>query len=365
MINPGEVNIAIVGIGCKYPGANNLQEYWENILALRQQFRQLPKERLDLDYYGSEDKELADYTYLKKAALLNGYEFDRVKYRVARSTFEQTDMTHWLALDVATEALRDAGFENGEGLDRQRVGVILGNSLTGEFTRANTMRLRWPYVSKVLQQTLNGLSYTEGQISDILAQTEADYKAPFPKPDADTLAGGLSNTIAGRICNYFDFNGGGFTVDGACSSSLLSTAIGCNGILNGDLDVVLVGGVDLSIDPFEVIGFTRNGALARKEMEVYSSRSEGFWPGEGCGMLVLMKETLAREKGLEIYGNIRGWGISSDGKGGITRPKSATQRKAIELAYAKAGYGIDSVAMFDRLNNSLVTPRLLQGWLEL
>ena len=140
MINPGEVNIAIVGIGCKYPGANNLQEYWENILALRQQFRQLPKDRLDLDFYGSEDKELADYTYLKKAALLNGYEFDRVKYRVARSTFEQTDMTHWLALDVATEALRDAGFENGEGLDRQRVGVILGNSLTGEFTRANTMR---------------------------------------------------------------------------------------------------------------------------------------------------------------------------------------------------------------------------------
>ena len=65
--------------------------------------------------------------------------------------------------------------------------------------------------------------------------------------------------------------------------------------MNGDLDVVLGGGVDLSIDPFEVIGFTRNGALARKEMEVYSSRSEGFWPGEGCGMLVLMKETLARE----------------------------------------------------------------------
>ena len=63
----------------------------------------------------------------------------------------------------------------------------------------------------------------------------------------------------------------------------LSTAIGCNGIMNDELDVVLVGGVDLSIDPFEVIGFSRNGALAKREMEVFSSKSQGFWPGEAAG----------------------------------------------------------------------------------
>jgi len=251
---------------------------------------------------------------------------------VYKSTFEQTDPAQWLALDVAAGALKDAGFENGHGLDKKRVGVIIGNSLNGEFTRANIMRLRWPYVFKVLEKTLSELDYEQEAIMDILGATEKVYKKPFPEPTADTLAGGLSNTIAGRICNYFDFNGGGFTIDGACSSSLLAFVNGCNAIQNNELEVVLVGGVDLSIDPFELVGFARNGALASEEMEVYSTKSQGFWPGEGCGVCVLMDAKKAKDLGLNIYGIIKGWGISSDGKGGITRPKAETQ----QLAYNRA-----------------------------
>ncbi|WP_340200606.1 SDR family NAD(P)-dependent oxidoreductase [Ascidiimonas sp. W6] len=344
MTNKG---IAIVGLDCRYPGANNPEQYWENILSLRQQFRRMPDKRLNLDYYFSEDKSNIDYTYSKKASVLQGYNFDRIKYKVSKSTFEQTDMAHWLALDVAYGALKDAGFENGEGLNKERTGVILGNSLNGEFTRANIMRLRWPYVFKVLESTLGAMNYSRDEITKILTGTEKVYKEPFPKPTADTLAGGLSNTIAGRICNYFDFNGGGFTVDGACSSSLLAFVNGCNSIVNNELDVALVGGIDLSIDPFEVIGFARNGALAATEMEVYSKKSSGFWPGEGCGVVVLMNEEEAIERGVNIYGVIRGWGISSDGNGGVTRPKPETQQMAFERAYQRAGYDIGSIAMFE------------------
>ncbi len=338
--------IAIVGMDCRYPGANSIQEYWENILSLRRQFREMPKKRLDLAYYGSDDVD-EDTTYSKKAAVLTGYHFDRVKYRISKSTFEQTDMVHWLALDVAYGALKDAGFESGEGLVKERTGVIVGNSLNGEFTRANQMRLRWPYVSKVLESTLTGMKYGSQEITSIIENMENIYKEPFPVPDADTLAGGLSNTIAGRICNYFNFNGGGYTVDGACSSSLLAVTNGCNAILNGEMDIVLVGGVDLSIDPFEVIGFARNGALARDNMEVFSNRSQGFFPGEGCGVVVLMKESEAISKGIPMYSVIKGWGISSDGKGGMTRPKPETQRLALERAYQNAGYNITDVDMFE------------------
>lgn len=339
--------IAVVGIDCRYPGAHSANQYWENILSLRQQFRRVPDKRLNLKYYASEDRSEVDYTYLKKASVLSDYEFDRVKYRVSKSTFEQTDMAHWIALDVAAGALKDAGFENGEGLNKEKVGVILGNSLNGEFTRANVLRLRWPYIFKVVQSTLKNMDYNSEAIAQILTNTEKVFKAPFPEPDADTLAGGLSNTIAGRICNYFDFNGGGFTIDGACSSSLLAFSNGCNSIVNGDLDVAIVGGVDVSIDPFEVIGFSRNGALATSEMEVYSTKSQGFWPGEGCGIVVLMSEEEAVKKGLNIYGVIKGWGISSDGKGGITRPKPETQLMAMNRAYERAGYGADEVALFE------------------
>ncbi|GAA3648170.1 type I polyketide synthase [Flavivirga jejuensis] len=339
--------IAIVGMDCRYPGANNINEFWENILAARQQFRAMPDKRLNLDYYGTDDKDAVDLTYIKKAAVLTDYHFDRVKFRVSKSTFEQTDLTHWLALDVAAGALADAGFENGVGLPKDKVGVIIGNSLTGEFTRANIMRLRWPYVFKVFESTLSNLDYSKEEIASILSQTEKVYKEPFPKPDADTLAGGLSNTIAGRVCNYFDFNGGGYTVDGACSSSLLALTNGCNAIINGEMEMALVGGVDLSIDPFEMIGFARNGALAVEDMQVFGDKSQGFWPGEGCGIVLMMKESQAKEMGLNIYSVIRGWGISSDGKGGMTRPKPETQQLALERAYSRSGIDISQVTMFE------------------
>lgn len=339
--------IAIIGMDCRYPGANNIEQYWDNILSLRQQFRHIPDKRLNMNDYYSKDKSKVDKTYSKTASVITGYNFDRLKYKVSKSTFERTDFTHWLALDVAAGALKDAGFENGKGLDKNRVGVVLGNSLTGEFSRSGIMRLRWPYVRKVLEKTLNDLKYTQENINTILNNAEKTYKEPFPEPDADSLSGGLSNTISGRICNFFDFHGGGFTIDGACASSLLAFENGCNSILNDSLDAVLVGGVDLSIDPFEIIGFARNGALAMNEMEVYSAKSEGFWPGEGCGIVVLMKESEAIARNLNIYAVIKGCGISSDGGGGLTRPKSETQQLAFARAYQKAGYDISQVAMFE------------------
>ena len=182
---------------------------------------------------------------------------------------------------------------------------------------------------------------------ELLAQMEALYKQPFPPVGEETLAGGLSNTIAGRICNHFDLKGGGYTVDGACASSLLAVINACSSLAAGDLDVAIAGGVDLSIDPFELVGFAKTGALAADMMRVYDARSAGFWPGEGCGLVVLMRHEDALLRGRRIYAVIRGWGVSSDGSGGITRPEVEGQLIALRRAYARAGYGADTVAYFE------------------
>src|SRR6185503_5484801 len=107
------------------------------------------------------------------------------------------------------------------------------------------------------------------------------------------------------------------------------------------------GGVDLSLDPFELVGFAKTGALAPELMRVYDTRSAGFWPGEGCGFVVLMRHEDAIAKGCRIYASIRGWGISSDGAGGITRPEVDGQIQALRRAYRRAGYGIDTVEYFE------------------
>ena len=339
--------IAIIGIGLRYPDATSPEELWENVLAGRRAFRRLPDERMNSADYWSADPHAPDRFYSSRAAVLRDFEFDRVKYKIAGSTFRSTDLTHWLALDTAATALADAGFPDAEGLPRRATGVILGNSLTGEFSRANIMRLRWPYVRRTVAAALTAKGWSEEETGAFLRELEPQYKAPFPPIDEDTLAGGLANTIAGRICNYFDFAGGGFTVDGACSSSLLSITNAAKALVDGDLDVAIAGGVDLSIDPFEVIGFAKTGALATGEMKVYDADSNGFWPGEGCGMVVLMREADAIARGCRIYASITGWGISSDGKGGITRPEAAGHQLALTRAYERAGYGVETVSYFE------------------
>ncbi len=309
--------IAIVGMACLYPDADSPQELWENVLSQRRAFRRFPSERLSLSDYYSPDKSAPDVIYSTQAAVIEGYEFDRIAYKVVGSTFRSADLAHWLALDIASQALNDAGFPDGKGLNKETTGVLLGNTLTGELSRANTLRLRWPYVRHRVEEQLlkQGLSDKERQI--FLNELENRFKEPFEPIGEESLAGNLANTIAGRICNYFDLKGGGYIVDGACSSSLLAVANGCSALVAEDLDIALVGGVDISMDPFELVGFAKTGALASGEMKVYDQGSNGFIPGEGCGFLVLMRHGDALAQNKRIYAVIKGWGISSDGKGGI------------------------------------------------
>ncbi|QWF84066.1 type I polyketide synthase [Amycolatopsis sp. CA-230715] len=339
--------IAVVGMACRYPDAASPDELWQNVLAGRRAFRLLPDGRTPLADYYSPDRDAPDRFYSPYAALLEGYEFDRVGYRIAGSTYRSTDLTHWLALDMAARALADAGFPDGDGLPRENTAVIVGNTLTGEFSRASLLRLRWPYVRRTVVRALRESSLVDTGVDEFLDGLESAYKAPFPPVGADTLAGGLANTIAGRICNYFDLGGGGYTVDGACSSSLLSVAHACTALTAGDAEVAVAGGVDLSIDPFELVGFAKTGALAAGEMRVYDRRSAGFWPGEGCGMLVLTTEEAALARGQRVYALIAGWGVSSDGSGGITRPEVAGQRLAMERAYARARFGAGTVGYLE------------------
>ncbi|MFA5088129.1 MAG: beta-ketoacyl synthase N-terminal-like domain-containing protein, partial [Candidatus Omnitrophota bacterium] len=340
--SPITSEIAVIGIACNYPGANNVKELWENILAKRVQFRRIPDKRLSLKDYYNENPKFPDKSYLTKAALIDGFDFSWSKLRIPKKTFESTDIVHWLALDTALKAFEDAGYPNSE-IPFQNTGAIVGNTLTGEQTRSQTLRLRWPYVQRVLNATLTNFGVDQRESAQISMEMEKSYKSVFYPITEDSLAGGLANTIAGRICNYLNFKGGGYIVDGACSSSLLAVITAANALKLGEMDLVLAGGVDISLDPFELVGFSKAGALAKDQMRVYDQRASGFIPGEGCGFVVLKRlEDAIRDKNY-IYAVIKGWGISSDGKGGIMEPSSSGQATAIHRAYKNSGYRVSDV----------------------
>ncbi|MBN1144388.1 MAG: SDR family NAD(P)-dependent oxidoreductase, partial [Bacteroidales bacterium] len=336
-LNPLErnVDIAVIGLGCYYPGAKSPLELWENILARRQQFRKMPDVRLPNSEYYDPDPLVLDKTYQSKAAVIDGYEFDWMGKRIPKQTYESTDIVHWLALDTALKALADTGLDK-DSIPKEKTGVILGNSLTGEFTRSNQMLLRWPYVRKALKASAaqKGLTHVLGELEGTM---EAYYKSVFAPVTEDTLAGGLANTVAGRICNYLDLHGGGYIVDGACSSSILAVVTAANYLESGQMDLVIAGGVDISLDTFELVGFSKTRALTPDEMRVYDKGGKGFLPGEGCGMVIMKRlEDAVKDKD-QIYAVVKGWGISSDGKGGITAPSATGQSRALLRAYEKAG----------------------------
>jgi len=339
--------IAIVGMACRYPDARSPWELWQSVLARRRAFRRFPEERLCLSDYTPRAVDDPDSIDPIEVALLEDYSFDRGRFRVPAETYAAADLAHWLTLEVTSEALAHAGFADGAGLPRDATGVVIGNSLTGEFSRAGLMRYRWPYVRRVLARTLADEGVDPTRVTSLLERTEIAYKAPFQAPNEESLAGGLSNTIAGRICNHFDLQGGGFTVDGACAASLLAVITACSRLANSEIDVAVAGAVDLSLDPFELVGFARNDALARGEMRVFDQRSNGFWPGEGCGVVVLMRRQDALAQRRPIYASIRGWGMSTDGQGGLTRPTERGQALALGRAYQMAGFGSDSVSYFE------------------
>ncbi|MCA9400606.1 MAG: hypothetical protein KC713_03195, partial [Candidatus Omnitrophica bacterium] len=146
--------IAVIGVACVYPGASNVKELWENILARRVQFRRMLDTRLPLSEYYDADPKAGDKIYQPKAALIDGFSFEWSKWRIPKKTFESTDIVHWLALDTAVKTFEDAGYAL-DAIPNQNTGVILGNTLTGEQTRSQTLRIRWPYVKKTLQSTLS------------------------------------------------------------------------------------------------------------------------------------------------------------------------------------------------------------------
>lgn len=338
--------IAIVAAACEYPDARSPSELWDVSLHGRRAFRRFPKARLAIRQYLRSDED-PDGLYEVEAGLIKGYTFDRERFLVPLATFRGTDLSHWLALDVADRAISSlpSGGLESEAL-KDRTGVIIANTLTGEFSRAAILRYRWPFIEHQARASAQS-RLPAAEVERLLEELERNIKAPFPDPDSDSLAGGLSNTIAGRIANHFGLRGGAHAVDGACASSLVGIVTACDRLRGGDLDCAVVGAVDLSLDPFELVGFARNAALARGEMRVFDKDSEGFWPGEGCGVVVLATQELAEARKWPVLAWLRGTGLSGDGHGGLTRPTSSGQLLALQRAWTMAAADPASADYFE------------------
>jgi len=341
--------IAIVGMGAIMPEASDAHSFWKNILAKTNTIGEVPPDRWPTTLYYSPDPKAPDKSYSKIGAWVKDFHFEPSKMRIPipPTVIAQMDQTQQWGIVASYQALSDYGYPQ-KGLDPERVAVILGNSNAGERHYRSTMRILLPEYLVALSDSDAFRGLPEQIQQQILAGFSNNIQSQIPEITEDTMSGELSNIIAGRIANVFNFSGPNFVTDAACASSLSALQAAVQGLNAYQFDAVLTGGVDRNMGPESYVKFCKIGALSAQGSRPYADGADGFVMGEGTAIYLLKRLEDAERDEDRIYAVIRGIGSSSDGKGkGITAPNPLGQQRAIERAWKNAGVSPASIGLIE------------------
>ncbi|RLI69478.1 hypothetical protein DRO91_07755, partial [Candidatus Heimdallarchaeota archaeon] len=341
--------IAIVGLGCVFPDAHNIKEYWNNILKKVYSIREIPAERWagKIDIFFDPDKDAPNKSYTKIAATISDFKFNSLEFKIPPKVAQNMGRAQKLALLAAKEALTDAGLLK-KGVDNSKTAVIVGNAMGDEIRVNYTRKVFLPEVLSSITSSPY-FSHIDSKNWQALEKSLLEkYEKELPVINEDSMPGELSNIIAGRIANIFNLRGKSMTTDAACASSLAALNVAVKVLLDKECDAVLCGGADCSLDPTTFVKFSKIGALSAKGSYPFDARADGFVMGEGAGFVVLKRLSDAIKDGNTIYAVIRGLGASSDGKGkGITAPNPLGQRLAIERALIRADVALKDIQLIE------------------
>ena len=331
--------VAIVGIGAIMPDAVNTKHFWENILKGHYSVQDVPPDRWDTDLYYDSDPKVLDKSYSKIGAWVTNFEFNPIKMRIPipPTVLTQMDFTQQWGIAASHQALSDYGYPE-RTIDSERMAVILGNSNAGERHYRSTMRILLPEYVQALEGSAAFRNLPAAVQQQLVEGFQNNIRSQIPDITEDTMSGELSNIIAGRIANVFNFSGPNFVTDAACASSLAALQAAVQGLNAYQFDTALTGGVDRNMGPESYVKFSKIGALSADGSRPYADGANGFVMGEGTAIFMLKRLADAERDGDKIYAVIRGIGSSSDGKGkGITAPNPIGQQRAIERAWKNAG----------------------------
>ncbi len=325
--------LAVIGMSSIFPQAQNLQEYWDNILQKVDCIVDIPESRWKIDEYYDPDPSAQDKVYCKRGGFIPDTIFDPAEFGLPPNILEATDVTQLLSLVVARECLEDAGYGDGKEFARENVGVILGFVGIGSKLVIPLMaRLQYPIWEKVLRS--HGIS--DEDIRKIIGK----IKLAYPNWEENSFPGSIGNVVSGRIANRFDLGGTNCVVDAACASSLAAIHMAASELIEGRAEMMITGGVDLDNSIGAYMCFSKTPAFSKSQYpSPFDMDSDGMMVGEGIGMVMLKRLADAERDKDRIYAVIKGIGTSSDGRfKSIYAPRPAGQSLAIQRAYSEAGY---------------------------
>ncbi len=341
--------VAVVGVGAILPDAPDALSFWKNIQAGRYSISEVPLQRWNPANYYSADPTAPDKTYSKIGGWVHNFKFDPFKWGIPippKVLAVMDDGQKW-AIAAAYQALQDYGYPQ-RALNPVRTAVILGNAMAGENHYRTTMRIRLPEYLDILEQIPDFQNLPPQVREGIINGMYHGARQIAPDITEDTMPGELSNVIAGRVANVFNFSGANFVTDAACASSFAALQAAVDGLVSHKFDAVITGGIDHNMGVEGFVKFCKIGALSPDGSRPYADGANGFVMGEGAAVFLLKRLIDAEKDGDRIYGVVRGIGSSSDGKGkGITAPNPIGQQRAIERAWLDAGLSPDTVDLIE------------------
>ncbi len=288
--------IAIIGVSGRFPQADNIETFWDNLIHQRSCIKEIPEERWSLNGFYTQDKEEAlakKMSFSKWGGFLEGFaDFDPLFFNISPAEASRIDPQERIFLEECWKAVEDAGYvpSKMEASLREKIGVFCGITKTG-FNLWNNEQL------------------------------DSVFSTSFA-------------SCVNRVSYFMDLMGPSVPVDTMCSSSLVAIHQGCKSIMQGECKMAIVGGVNLYTHPNNYVMLSLGGLISDKpKSSVFAKDSNGFTPSEGVGAVVLKKLSDAIKDNDHVWAVIKGSAIGHSGKtNGYNVPDPIKQAYVIQKA---------------------------------
>jgi acyl transferase domain-containing protein/acyl-CoA synthetase (AMP-forming)/AMP-acid ligase II/acyl carrier protein len=309
----GSDPIAIVGMGCKFPGAAGLDDFWTILRNGVDAISEIPLDRWDIDALYDPLPGTTGKMSTRWGGFLSGIDqFDPHFFGISPREAASMDPQQRVLLEVAWEALEKAG-QPPDQLAGTRTGVFVG---------------------------IGGFDYSNVIIN---------FKDHLQAMNAYTGTGNAHSIAANRISYLLDLRGPSVAIDTACSSSLVAIHMACDSLRTAQSDLAIAGAVNLILSPEVTIAFSHARMMAPDgRCKTFDAKADGYVRAEGCGVVILKRLSDALHDRDNILGLIRGSAVNQDGRtAGIAAPNASAQQAVIREALAQAGVAPQDLTYFE------------------
>lgn len=311
---PAKEPVAIIGLGCRFPGGvNNLEQLWQLLMDKKDVSKPIPIDRWDNDAIYDPDPLRPGHTHARTAAFLEEdvRAFDADFFGIVPREAKSIDPLQRMILEVVFEALEEAG--------------IAPDSLKGSNTAV--------YIA------LGNSDYIQARFRSGNLETMDVYDAtgiPFA-------------TAAGRVSYLYDLQGPNFALDAACASSVVGLHLASEVLQKGEADMAIVASANLLLTPELFVGLSKLGSLSASGMcKAFADDADGYVRGEGCGVAVLKRKSDAIAHQDHIHALILGSAVKHDGlSNGFTAPNPKAQLDTIQAAIKDAGIQPEDISFVE------------------